>query len=169
MPWKLSTPHVSIQTIATQRMPDRLRQELTMIISNLISQAPTLSINAATNFANEFLNKISPLLFKERHNFDFNISIQTVSERICTIGAQKKEANILKLQQNIASSSLVFDHWTSHSKNFFCAISYTINANFKREQYCVALKQASTGKSASGYVSDFEPLLPQITTNKRSW
>ena len=144
-------------------MPIEFRSSLTEIIARLVSKNPTLSINVATKFANEILNQMSPKILRQGKNFEYNISRQIVAEKIKNLGLCKKNLNLEKLNKNIFASCIVFDHWSSHGKNFFCAIAHTVNDKFERDQYCVALKQASADKTSNGYRQDLEQLFSNIS------
>ena len=131
---------------AISQMPNDFRSHLTETIARFIAKSPTLSINAATKFANNLLNEMSPKILRQGKNFEYNTSRQIVSEKIKDIGISRKHLNRKKLNENLSSSSIVFDHWSSHGKNFFCAIAHTVNDQFDREHYCVSLKQACADK-----------------------
>ena len=161
----VKTPQVSIRNFAAAPMPDSMRENLSRYIAEYISKSPTLSIQAATDFANNLLSSITPDILNNGNQFNYNVSRQLVATKIRDIGEKRKKLNIKKFNENIWFSSLTFDHWTAHGTNFFCAIATTTTPDYDRDQYCVKFKVASKDKTSNGYINDFESLFANKNLN----
>ena len=148
-----------ITNTAFKQLPESLRDVLADEMAILIGTHPTLSTLSTVDYTNSLLNKVVPEILKYGHMFNFNVSRQKIGQSIESKGQALKNANLKILNENIYTSSLIFDHWTNHGKNFIALVGQTCFDDLKVKPYVVGFRISNEDKSADGYIKDFESVL----------
>ena len=141
----------------------KMRQAITNIFAEELGASPTMSIQATTDFFNNTIQKIQPLILSNGHPIKFDISRQSVANKIREYGQNLKNRNIEYFNQHLNSSCIIFDHWSQNGQNFLSAIGRTATNDLEFSEYVLGFFKANVDKTANGYLEDLDKLLTNST------